>query len=145
MYTHELTIKGDSNDGDDVIQTTQFEMHSTVLAQGAIYPNSHPIDLRTLMIALAQAVKDQTKNDKHAHTWSRPDYDGLSTAYGTVNRTLRLLFGTAAIDNLDDYQSEFALHALYDELMELLPYGEIGIHSITGISITPIINKEILL
>lgn len=143
-------IVGDENDGD--MQTSTFVYDSSLpvslqggiaLEENAVYPGSRAISKMELTQALIEAIKLPRET---RHNWSRTEYDTKHAANETITWVIRILFNIDIEDEevyndtifpADSWPEEVC-ERLFDEfMMELLPYGDCGIHTIVRVEVYP--------
>ncbi|ADJ19424.1 hypothetical protein Acj133p109 [Acinetobacter phage 133] len=144
-HTHECIIRGDTNDGDYIDTSFTFNPHEPdpILFEENKFFDGHPSVgtmefLNTLGTTLLFPREDY-------HNWSRQEYDNRKASNETITHVFSMLFGVDL--NSEEFQSKFdddfskyedIFDTAYEEISELLPFGEFGIHTIDSIKVRPI-------
>lgn len=142
-HTHECVITGDENDGDRVnsVFTLIPGKEQPFISENQFWGGQRAVGKIEFLNALSLALlfpRDGT------HNWSRPEYDGRDAANITIAHTFSVLFGVNLLDweyvtaQIGEDRIDQIFEDAYDQFMEILPWGDIGVHTIESIEIRPI-------
>ena len=143
-HTHECIIRGDTNDGDYIDTSfTFFPGEDPVLFEADKFFPGHPaVGKIEFLNALGTSLLFPRED---YHNWSRTEYDNRNAANITISHVFSMLFNVDL--NSEEFQSKFdddfskyedIFDTAYEEIGDLLPYGEFGIHTIESIKVRPI-------
>lgn len=142
VETHEYIIVGDENDGDYHERKIKYNpfFAKIIIENGRIFPGNSAVELDNLIDSLIRVISLPHPNGWHyTHNWSRPEYDKSTDAHRTCRLLILDLFGldldSESFPHDPDEVLENMMEVMHDRI---IPYNDIGIHTITAIKSRPI-------
>ena len=142
-----MTITGDQNDGDSSSNTTQInDLSDLILTEHELFEGSHQLTYAGFCRYLAEACKKTSNSNEKPwdkHNWCRFEYDDDKDYQHRTTLNFAELIGCQPPDDECD---DADVWIKYDETIERITEfldgyvtsGEIGIHTIESITVTPV-------
>ena len=153
--SHIIEIYGDTNDGDYISQKHTCKLSDMLFEDNFLinkkvgdgeldeYLKSEELPYGDFAFCLGEALCQITTS----HNWARcSDFDKQAQAYPTIEKFLKLAFDIDLVKLEDETELDFdcVREHMYEELSDLLPYGEFGIHTIDSIKIYPVTEVDVV-